>query len=292
MRRGSLNTQQDADKFCGSLDSERMAISDSRIRGLQLERMSSGRAKWRLRYLSQEGRRRVCMTLGDAAIISLADARKIAEKHLRDAAMGIDPKREKEASRDVPHFSQFVKESYMPYVKSYKRSWRTDECLLSNHLLPRFGTCYMDEITRQDIQKMHRERRASGGAPSSANRLLIMMRYIFNLALKWEVSGIKKNPCKGIPLLEENNNRERYLSVQEIQRLYQAVRASENVMLKYIVPMLILTGARKRELLNAKWQDFDLERRIWRIPISKSGKARHVPLSDGGAGSAELNAAA
>ena len=52
-------------------------------------------------------------------------------------------------------------------------------------------------------------------------------------------------------------------------------------MLKFIVPMLILTGARKREVLDAKWQDFDFLRRIWRIPTPKSGKARHVPLSDG-----------
>ena len=50
---------------------------------------------------------------------------------------------------------------------------------------------------------------------------------------------------------------------------------------QYIVPMLILTGARKREVLDAKWQDFDFNRRIWRIPMSKSGRARHVPLSDG-----------
>ena len=45
--------------------------------------------------------------------------------------------------------------------------------------------------------------------------------------------------------------------------------------------MLILTGARKREVLDAKWGDFDLSRRAWRIPITKSGRARHVPLSDG-----------
>ena len=81
--------------------------------------------------------------------------------------------------------------------------------------------------------------------------------------------------------MEENNKMERYLSVEEAQRLYEAVCKSENTMLQYIVPMLILTGARKREVLDAKWQDFDLSRRIWRIPISKSGKARHVPLADG-----------
>jgi integrase len=108
-----------------------------------------------------------------------------------------------------------------------------------------------------------------------------MLRFIFNLAIKWEVPGVKANPCKGVPLMEENNKMERYLSVEEAQRLYAAVCKSENAMLKYIVPMLILTGARKREVLDAKWNDFDLDRRAWRIPITKSGRARHVPLSDG-----------
>jgi integrase len=108
-----------------------------------------------------------------------------------------------------------------------------------------------------------------------------MMRYIFNLAQRWEVAGIKVNPCAGVPLLEVNNKMERYLSVDEVQKLYQAVCKSENQMLKSIVPMLILTGARKREVLDAKWQDFDVERSTWRIPTTKSGKARHVPLSDG-----------
>ena len=39
------------------------------------------------------------------------------------------------------------------------------------------------------------------------------------------------------------------------------------------------SGACMRELLHAKWDHFDLTRRLWRIPISKSGKARHVPIS-------------
>jgi integrase len=41
------------------------------------------------------------------------------------------------------------------------------------------------------------------------------------------------------------------------------------------------TGARKREALDARWEDFDFERRLWRIPTTKLGKPRHVPLSDG-----------
>ena len=136
----------------------------------------------------------------------------------------------------------------------------------------------MNEIDRQSIQKMHHERRMEGAAPGSANRLLIMMRYIFNLAIKWEINGIDKNPCKGIPLAEENNQRERYLTIEEARRLNESVTKSENRLLSFIVPMLILTGARKREVLDARWRDFDITRRIWRIPVSKSGKARHIPL--------------
>ena len=56
--------------------------------------------------------------------------------------------------------------------------------------------------------------------------------------------------------------------------------ASDNPMLASIVGLLLLTGARKRELLDAKWEDFDLPRCAWRVPTTKSGKPRSVPLSD------------
>lgn len=41
-----------------------------------------------------------------------------------------------------------------------------------------------------------------------------------------------------------------------------------------------MTGARKREVLDATWQDFDLTRMLWTIPVTKAGKPRHVPISD------------
>jgi integrase len=255
-------------------------LFDLLSRGLSLEVRATGGKTYYRRYRDSRGRIRQ-IKLGDERNLSLADARQLSDKVGRQVAMGEDPLEQKQIARTVPTFADFIADQYMPYIKSYKRSWDTDVSLLKNHLLPRFGKRYMDEITRQDIVKMHADRKASGAAPGSANRLLIMMRYIFNLTLKWEVPGIKANPCKGIPLMEENNKMERYLSLDEAERLYKAVCKSENTMLKYIVPMLILTGARKREVLDAKWEDFDLGRRAWRIPISKSGKARHVPLSDG-----------
>jgi integrase len=261
-------------------DQTKQEITDKACKGLVLEVRQSGGKTYYLRYTNHRGKQRQ-YRIGSATVLTLSQARSKSKMALNQAACGQDPCEEKEQFKQVPTFAAFIEEQYMPYIKSYKRSWTTDVSLLKNHLLPRFGRRYMDEITRQDIVKMHGDRKSSGAAAGSANRLLIMMRYIYNLTLRWEVPGIKSNPCKGIPLLEENNKLERYLSVEEAQKLYEAVCKSENSMLKYIVPMLILTGARKREVLDAKWSDFDLSRRAWRIPITKSGRARHVPLSDG-----------
>lgn len=265
---------------CCPKDKRKCDLFDSNCKGLMLEIRATGGKTYYLRYQDTRGRTRQ-LRLALEQDVTLLQARKLAEKKRNLIALGQDPCEEKEQAKKVPTFASFIEDQYLPYVKSYKRSWDTDVSLLKNHLLPRFSAKYMDEITRQDIVKMHSDRKASGAAAGSANRLLIMMRYIFNLAVRWEVPGIKVNPTKGVPLMEENNKKERYLSVDEAQRLYDAVCKSQNTMLQYIVPMLILTGARKREVLDAKWEDFDFTRRIWRIPMSKSGKARRVPLSDG-----------
>ena len=275
----NLSPQVVKDASCPK-DKRKCDLFDSNCKGLMLEIRATGGKTYYLRYQDTRGRTRQ-LRLALEQDVTLLQARKLAEKKRNLIALGQDPCEEKEQAKKVPTFASFIEDQYLPYVKSYKRSWDTDVSLLKNHLLPRFSSRYMDEITRQDIVKMHSDRKASGAAAGSANRLLIMMRYIFNLAVRWEVPGIKANPTKGVPLMEENNKKERYLSVDEAQRLYDAVCKSQNTMLQYIVPMLILTGARKREVLDAKWEDFDFTRRIWRIPMSKSGKARRVPLSDG-----------
>jgi integrase len=258
----------------------KLEISDSACKGLFLEVRKSGGRTFYLRYTNNRGRQQQ-YRIGDATVISLVQARQLAQQLKGKVLLGEDPKETRKTERHTPTFAEFIEQQYLPHVKAYKKSWETDVSLLKNHLLPRFGKRFMDEITRQDVVKMHSDRKASGAAAGSANRLLIMMRYIFNLALRWEVSGITANPTKNVPLMPENNKKERYLSEDEARRLYQAVCKSENGMLHYIVPMLILTGARKREVLDARWEDFDFERRLWRIPTTKLGKPRYVPLSDG-----------
>ena len=134
-------------------------------------------------------------------------------------------------------------------------------------------------MTKSDLVDFINTRRATH-KPGTINRVIILVRYIYNIALKWETPCVDKNRVSGTPLLEENNKKERFLTSEEVDRLVYCVKISRNPMLKYIVPGLILTGARKQELLNSRWVDFDFDTKIWRIPMSKSGKARHVPISD------------
>lgn len=255
-------------------------LFDTVCRCLMIEIRASGRKTYYFRYTDGRGKQRQ-VRIGLYGEVSLDQARKLVAKYKNQQILGADPFEEKEIRKQVPQFEEFINSCYLPYIKTYKRSWACDVSILNNHLLPRLGKKYLDEITLQDILKIHNERSEAGAAPGSINRMVVLIRYIYNLAIKWNTPGVKDNPSKSIPMMEENNKKERYLTQPEAVRLYEAVRSSENLMLKHIVPMLILTGARKREVLDAKWVDFDVVRKVWRIPISKSGKSRHIPLSEG-----------
>ena len=259
-------------------DRAKWTVRDAQCRGLMLELRRSGGSTWYLRYTSARGQARQ-LRLGPADILSLAQARARAREILAQVALGGDPADARRLQRNTMTLQAFVSMRYLPYVQTYKRSWQTDVSLLGNHVLPIWGTLFLDEIDRDQVLALLQRRKATGAADSSINRLLLLVRYLFNLALKWETPGVTRNPTQDVPLFRLNNQRDRYLTHDEAQRLAQALKRSRTA-LPSIVPMLLLTGARKREVLDARWEDMDLHRRLWRIPISKSGKARFVPLSD------------
>jgi integrase len=280
MKSGSLNSTAQAIQFLNQVSERRCSMSDTKVKGLQLERLRTGVGKWRLRSEDEDGRGRSCITLGDAPLLSLAEARALAEKKKKQIAMGEHPAAKKALHRQVPTVYDFIHNSYLPFVKSYKRSWKCDKGLLRKHIEPIWGKKYLDQIPKADVIALMAKHRTTH-APGSCNRLLILLRYLFSCSLKWEVPAIKNNPTAGIPLMKEDNQKERYLSTDEAQRLYTQLQQSDNQMLQFIVPMLILTGARKREVLDARWEDFDFEHRHWRIHTTKLGKPRFVPMSDG-----------
>ncbi len=250
---------------------------DERMPGLLLKVLPSGRKTYYIRY--KNPKKVNCQRkIGNAEILSLSQARALARRKLAEVAMGEDPFKDAPLNLS-PTLEAFAENDYIPYVKTYKKSWEMDISRIRNHLLPYFGTMRMKDIEKRDVVQLINDK-LPDYKPGSINRVIILLRYMFNLAIKWEVEGVSRNPTAGIPLLKENNQVERFLSAEEAKALLIAIKASKNPMLQHIVSMLILTGARKREVLDAKWADFDMERTSWRIPNTKAGKARIVPLSD------------
>lgn len=178
-----------------------------------------------------------------------------------------------------PTIGAFFTEKYLPYIKSYKRSWDTDDSMMRNHLLSKLGHEHMGSLTPSDVAVFVEQMKSEGYAPGTCNRALVLLRYGYTLAVRWKLPGVESNPVKEVKNLSDDNKIERFLTAEQTSRLLAAVRESE--MLPYIVMFLLYTGARKREVLDAKWADVDWARKSWRIPKTKSGKIRHIPLSSG-----------
>ena len=280
MKFGNLETQKQVNEFLLASDA-RAAMSDRYVRGLQLERMRLDCGVWRLRYRTPVRRRRGCITIGNAKYFSLAQARDQAKAYLYRITQGEDPKAQQVELAAVPTFAEFIDKQYLPYVDGYKKTAWSDHSYLRIQIVPVLGKKYLDEIRKIDIINLHHGLLKKGYAKGTCNRSLVLVRYAFNLAIKWGVPGVKENPTKDVPLFEDHPTRERFINQEEHHRLIESVQDSVNPMLPYIVSMLILTGARKREVLDARWENFNLETRQWRIPITKAGRPRHVPLSDG-----------
>jgi integrase len=257
-----------------------LEVFDIEVVGLYVDVFPSGKKSYRLRYRNNKVLK--VATLGDALRLSLKQVRTLAQDILLKekqytVATGF------QISEDMRSLTiqDFFNLRYLPYVKSYKRSWSTDVSMIKNHIVPKLGSLQMGQVRPPDIAVFLDLMKSKGYALGTCNRALVMLRYGFELALKWKMDGIHSNPLKEIKNLVFDNKIERYLNSDQTQELMKSIQESENEQLQYIVLFLIYTGARKREVLDAKWIDIDQERKSWRIPKTKSGKIRHVPLSAG-----------
>ena len=235
---------------------QKVDYCDQLCKGLVLEVRSTGGRTWYVRFTNARGRRRQ-LRLGNANALSLAEARALAQEHRHSVALGRDPAEDRQALRQVPTLATFVSETFLPFIQISKKSWKQDQSLLRRHILPALGNKHLDAITRDDVLALVQKRIGDGASAGSVNRVVILVRFLFNQAMRWGVVGVTSNPTKDIPLLKLNNHRQRFLSDQEAQRLLEAVGQSRNPMLGSIVAFLLLTGARKREVLDARWDCVD-----------------------------------
>ncbi|MGN6572097.1 MAG: tyrosine-type recombinase/integrase [Pseudolabrys sp.] len=256
---------------------EKVDFFDSQQKGFLLEVRASGRKTYYQRFRDERGRERQ-FKIGRADIVTIDQARRKGRSVFARAILGDDPQQRREELRAIPTLEAFVRDRYIPFVATYKRSWRTDQAILRHHALPQLGRMALDEIKAEHIVDVVARMKARDLAASTSNRVLVIIRYIYNLAIKWRVPGITSNPTTGIELGPEIQ-RNRFLTKDEVQTLSASIASDENRTAADAIMLLLLTGARRNEVTHARWEDVFWDDRKLRVPMSKSGKPRWISLS-------------
>lgn len=247
---------------------------DDDLSGFGVRIYPSGKKAFVLSY-RVEGRKHL-LTLGDFGILTLDQARKEAVKKLAKIHEGIDPL----LRRQTPK-GETVKglcEAYLSrYARIHKKTWQEDERRIQKHLIPKWGNHLIKSITRNDIAAFHAY--LGETTPYEANRILRLIQRIFSLASQWGMlEEGKPNPASNIRLFKEEK-RDRWLTPTELPCLAEALDQEPNQTAARAIWLYLLTGARKSELLQAKWDDIDWERRELKITETKADRVHYIPLS-------------
>jgi integrase len=144
-----------------------------------------------------------------------------------------------------------------------------------NSLKVFFGGRTLAEITPKLIVEYKNRRYAAGLKPASINRELANLKKAFNLAVKeWE--WCRENPVLRVSMERENNQRDRWLSVEEETRLLQGCAP----WLQDLVTFALHTGMRMGEILELTWRGVDFSRRTVTVLRSKNGERRTIPVNE------------
>jgi integrase len=211
-------------------------------------------------------------------VLTLRQARRKALQIKAEAILGGNPQEERQQRRAVPTLQAFANEQYLPFVQTYKRSWKTDETILRVHVLPHLGHLCLDEVTAASIAALVASMQGNNYAPGTVARVVVILRFLFNLARKWKVLMGHENPAADIPA-PPDVQRSRFLDKVEIARLVQVLARDENQVAAKAILLLLLTGARRNEVTHARWEHVDLQASALLVPLSKSGKPRYVVLN-------------
>ena len=249
---------------------------DSQLPGFGIKILPSGIRRYIVKYRVGSGRSasQRWMTLGTHGAITCDKARDLARNALGQVSEGTDPQAERLAARDNPtvlnlwtRFSEEYFEDRKPEtVRQYRALWK-------NTLCHAFERSDVDEVTRSDVDRLHRKLRST---PYAANRCLALLSKLFNMAERWGWREQGTNPCKHIEKYKERA-RERYLTAKELNALGEALEEMTAAGELWpeaaaAIRLLLLTGARLKEVLTLERDWIDLERRVVSLPDSKTGK--------------------
>jgi integrase len=249
---------------------------DTKPPGIGLRISNSGRKTWFVMYRSNGRLRR--LTLGTYPALCLADARDQATAAKHTVAKGEDPALQKQSARIAPTVADLATQYLDRYAKNHKKSWRDDARLLHREVLPDWGRRKAHDITRKDVLALL-DGIVERGSPIQANRVLALIRVMFNWAISRDI--LEHNPCYQVKAPSKENQRDRVLTEEEIRLVWSACEQLDPVLAAYFQTRL-LTAQRGGEIRAMHWNDIDIDTGWWTIPahIAKNGLAHRVPLSD------------
>ena len=213
-------------------------------------------------------------TIGKFPDWSVGDARRRAQKLRRLIAEGGDPLGDIEAERAAPTVAELCdrfEQEHLPRkrpstAEAYSR-------MLRLHVRPFFGPhVKVADVVFADVDALHRRVTKAGGN-YIANRVVAVLSKMFSLAVRWDMRA--DNPCKGIERNLEHYRR-RYLSGEELVRLTTALAEHPDQQAANAIRLLLLTGARRGEVLSMRWADLDLTEGKWSKPASSTKQKRRT----------------
>jgi integrase len=224
-------------------------------------------------------------------------ARHEAQRLWGDIRSGVNLVALREARREQPTVAELCDRFLKEHAKEHKKpgGYRNDDRNIRNHVKPLLGTLTVKEVTRNDVDAFKRSvrdgrtsrrpiRKCDGGKGGSkpvqggacaANRCLALLSKMFNLAEQWGWRQEQSNPCRMVVRYPENRH-QRFLSPEEIERLFIVLDSidragTESAYATAAIRLLLLTGARRGEIIDLMWEHVDLGRGLLLLPDSKVG---------------------
>ncbi len=217
--------------------------------------------------------------IGDATTVTIETARNTTAKIVNDIAAGTNPAEQKRIRKAEMTFSDLFSEWVKDCEARDKKSLGKDQDNYRLHLQG-IAKRKLSEIERSHIRALHRKV-STGAGIYQGNRVLALVRAVFNFGIKaLDIPGLS-NPAAGLKMNREES-RDRRLHPDEMPRFFEALVAEENPDMRDYVMLSLLTGARRSNVLAMTWAEINMERRTWTIPGSKA-KAKDnitVPLTD------------
>ena len=240
-----------------------------------------GKAKKTFQVMTRINGKQRRIAVGDARIMTLADARDKARDILRNAAKGIDPQEalqaaKLEATRARRDTFRVVSEAYMTELGRHLKTGHELQRKLDKDILPALGDIPVAEVRRADIKALFLDRAET--KPVAANRMLALIRVVLNYAIDEEL--IEANPAARIKLRREIP-RDRYLSEVEIKGFWNGLdNTAMDPQIASMLKLLLVTGQRRSEVVGMKWSEIDMQKATWEIPAgrAKAGRPHRVPL--------------